>query len=148
VTAHRNGHLHHSRHARVTGITQSGGTADDVARLLGIDRDAAIAAMSRARVWHKQHPGDHRAHAVAVALPADVIKGEPACAAVDPELFFIGDARGWHNTYEAARQVCAGCEVRNPCAEYAIADASLAGMWGGLAPNERDAIRRRKRGTT
>lgn len=148
MTAHRNEHLQHSRHARVTGIIQSGGTADDVARLLDIDRDAAISAMSRARAWHAAHPGDHRVHAVGVALPVDIILGGPACAGVDPELFFIGDHRGAHNTYDQARRVCAACEVRLPCAEYAIADASLAGMWGGLDPQERVAIRRQKRGTT
>jgi WhiB family transcriptional regulator, redox-sensing transcriptional regulator len=138
-------HLQHSRHARVTGIIQSGGTTDDVMRLLCLDRDNATAAIARAKEWHRRNPGDHRHHAVGIALPADVIKGEPACAGVDPELFFIGDYRGAHNTYDAARTVCAACEVRAACAEYAIADASLHGLWGGLDPQERADIRRMKR---
>ena len=139
-------HLSHSRHARVIGITQSGGTTEDVMRLLMLDRDNAIAAIGRAKEWHRRHPGDHRVHAVSPSLPVEVIKGGPACAGTDPELFFIGDYRGAHNTYDAARRVCATCYVRNPCAEYAIADASLAGMWGGLDPQERVEIRRMKRG--
>ena len=145
MTAHTNPHLHHSRHARVTGIVQSGGTADDVARLLQLDRDAAISAMSRARDWHRRHPGDYTAHAIAAGLPREVILGGPACAEVDPELFFLGDLRGKENTYDHARKVCLRCPVRLPCAEYAIADPALAGMWGGLTPQERVDLRRQRR---
>jgi WhiB family redox-sensing transcriptional regulator len=138
-------HLTHSRHARVTGITQSGGGVEDVMRLLDLDRESAVTAMSRARDWHRRNPGDHRHHAVSPSLPVEVIKGGPACAGVDPELFFIGDHRGAHNTYDTARRICATCEVRVPCAEYAIADPSLHGLWGGLDPQERIDIRRMKR---
>jgi len=140
-------HLHLSRHAQVTGILQAGGAVDDVARILGLDRDHAQKAIERAREWHQRNPGDHRHHAVPPALPPEVVNGGPACAEVDPELFFIGDQRGAHNTYDQARRVCAACHVRAPCAAYAVADQSLAGMWGGLTPQERDAIRRQKRGT-
>jgi WhiB family redox-sensing transcriptional regulator len=43
-----------------------------------------------------------------------------------------------------AKKVCAQCFVRAECAEYAIADASLEGIWGGLSMLERRAIRRER----
>jgi WhiB family redox-sensing transcriptional regulator len=139
-----NPHLRHTRHAQVTGILQSGGTARDVARILGLTPDLAEQAIYRARKWHRRHPGDHTGSAVPLGVPLQVIRGGPACAEVDPELFFIGETRNADAGVDAAaRKVCAGCPVRTPCAEYALADPSLHGIWGGLSADERRDMRRR-----
>jgi len=41
-----------------------------------------------------------------------------------------------------ARAVCAGCEVRSDCLDYALADPSLGGVWAGTSERERRRIRR------
>ncbi len=41
-----------------------------------------------------------------------------------------------------ARAVCAGCSVREECLDYAMADESLSGVWGGMTERERKAMRR------
>ena len=42
----------------------------------------------------------------------------------------------------AARGVCAGCPVREPCLAYAVAE-DLEGVWAGTSKRERRAMRRR-----
>lgn len=46
-----------------------------------------------------------------------------------------------------ARSFCEECPVREECLEYALADADLQGMWGNTVEDERDRIRRERRGT-
>ena len=36
-----------------------------------------------------------------------------------------------------AKAICAGCEVRQECLDYAIAKRETRGIWGGLTPVER-----------
>jgi WhiB family transcriptional regulator, redox-sensing transcriptional regulator len=53
----------------------------------------------------------------------------------DPDLVFDGpdaDALG----------VCAGCEVRPSCADYALAENIAEGVWGGLTEKDRKVARR------
>lgn len=38
---------------------------------------------------------------------------------------------------EAAKDLCAQCDVRIECLEAALAQREPAGIWGGLAPDER-----------
>ena len=52
-------------------------------------------------------------------------------------MFFPG--RG--ETAGPARQVCAGCPVRQPCLDYAITNRITYGIWGGLTERERRALR-------
>ncbi|WP_339121130.1 WhiB family transcriptional regulator [Pseudonocardia sp. D17] len=62
------------------------------------------------------------------------------CAQTDPESFFPekgGSVR--------AKRICAGCEVRAECLEYALAQDERFGIWGGLSERERRPLRR---GTT
>jgi WhiB family redox-sensing transcriptional regulator len=42
------------------------------------------------------------------------------------------------------RELCATCPVRVECLEYALADESLTGLWGGTTDTERRMIRRRR----
>jgi WhiB family redox-sensing transcriptional regulator len=41
----------------------------------------------------------------------------------------------------AAREVCAGCPVREECLIYALDDDSLQGVWGGTSALQRRAMR-------
>lgn len=42
-----------------------------------------------------------------------------------------------------AKNICAGCPVRNLCLEYALDNEEDFGIWGGLTPRERRMVRRR-----
>jgi WhiB family redox-sensing transcriptional regulator len=66
-----------------------------------------------------------------------------ACRDTDPELFFpIGNAGPGQQQLDRAKQVCAGCQVRTPCLEWALASGQEAGVWGGTSEDERRALRR------
>ena len=62
-----------------------------------------------------------------------------ACRGTNLEVFFPerGESAG------PARQVCAGCPVRQPCLDYAITNRITHGIWGGLTERERRALRSR-----
>jgi WhiB family redox-sensing transcriptional regulator len=62
------------------------------------------------------------------------------CLGVDPDLFF--PERG-ASTREA-KGVCAGCEVRVECLEYALRNGEKFGIWGGMSERERRRIRRQR----
>ena len=62
------------------------------------------------------------------------------CIGVDPDLFF--PERG-ASTREA-KAVCRGCEVRDDCLEYALANGEKFGIWGGLSERERRRVRRQR----
>jgi WhiB family redox-sensing transcriptional regulator len=51
--------------------------------------------------------------------------------------------RGPKDAYEAAKRVCAVCQVQRECLEYALADRDLTGCWGGTTDAERREMRRR-----
>lgn len=63
------------------------------------------------------------------------------CISADPEAFFP-DA-GMNTELMTAKRICGRCEIRSECAEWAIRHES-DGLWGGLMPKERQAIRRRR----
>lgn len=62
------------------------------------------------------------------------------CLGVDPDLFF--PERG--ASTKEAKAVCQGCEVRDDCLEYALANGEKFGIWGGLSERERRRIRRQR----
>ncbi|MFN8016199.1 MAG: WhiB family transcriptional regulator [Acidimicrobiia bacterium] len=62
------------------------------------------------------------------------------CLGVDPDLFF--PERG-ASTREA-KSVCAGCEVKGECLEYALTNGEKFGIWGGLSERERRRLRRQR----
>ncbi len=47
-------------------------------------------------------------------------------------------------SHEAARRVCAGCEVRSECLDYALEQGIHHGVWGGTSEAERGRLRRRR----
>jgi WhiB family redox-sensing transcriptional regulator len=44
--------------------------------------------------------------------------------------------------YTGAKAVCSSCPVRAECLDYALADPSLVGCWGGTTERERRDLRR------
>lgn len=61
------------------------------------------------------------------------------CAQTDPEAFF--PEKG--GSTREAKRVCAFCEVRAECLDYALANDERFGIWGGLSERERRKFRRR-----
>jgi len=71
---------------------------------------------------------------------------DAGCRAQDPELFFPpANAGPVSAQVEAAKAVCAACVVREECLEWAIRTFQDSGVWGGLAEEERRALRRARR---
>ena len=60
------------------------------------------------------------------------------CAQVDPELFFPEKGQPSRD----AKKICAGCEVRKQCLQWAIATNQRHGVWGGLTSRERNILAR------
>jgi WhiB family redox-sensing transcriptional regulator len=74
------------------------------------------------------------------ALPVPALAGwryQAACRGTDLEVFFPG--RG--EPAEPARQICAGCPVRQPCLDYALSHGITHGIWGGLTERDRRPLR-------
>jgi WhiB family redox-sensing transcriptional regulator len=69
-----------------------------------------------------------------------------ACKKADPELFFpVSEAGPARCEVAAAKAVCAGCGVRQPCLDYALATSQLHGVWGGTTEDERRVLAARLR---
>ena len=69
-----------------------------------------------------------------------------ACKTLPLEMFFPpAEQEG-----EAAKTICSGCTVKEPCLEAALAAGERFGIWGGLTSEERQGIvsRRRARAAT
>ncbi len=61
------------------------------------------------------------------------------CAQTDPEAFF--PEKG--GSTREAKRVCASCEVRGECLDFALANDERFGIWGGLSERERRKMKRR-----
>ena len=64
-----------------------------------------------------------------------------ACRQVPVELFFPPAEQ----EADEAKALCALCEVRQPCLEFAIAAGERFGVWGGLTPQERRSLIAKRR---
>lgn len=62
------------------------------------------------------------------------------CRGVEQDLFF--PERG--ASTRKAKAICAACEVRTECLDYAIRQGERFGIWGGLSERERRRIRRQR----
>jgi WhiB family redox-sensing transcriptional regulator len=60
------------------------------------------------------------------------------CAQTDPEAFF--PEKG--GSTREAKKVCASCQVRAECLEYALANDERFGIWGGLSERERRRVKK------
>ncbi len=66
-----------------------------------------------------------------------------ACRRADPALFFCpeGERGPTRDRRElAAKTVCLSCPVIRECREHALAVREPYGVWGGLTPEEREAL--------
>jgi WhiB family transcriptional regulator, redox-sensing transcriptional regulator len=65
-----------------------------------------------------------------------------ACRSTDPDLFFPVSSAGKSLEQVAeAKAVCACCLVRRQCLAFALRTRQAHGIWGGLAPEERNPQR-------
>jgi WhiB family redox-sensing transcriptional regulator len=74
---------------------------------------------------------------------------DAACGGYPTHWFFLEraeEAKGEVYGYHRAREICAGCPVKEPCLEYALAapNGVSHGMWGGTSPRERRQIRKHR----
>lgn len=63
------------------------------------------------------------------------------CRNYPPSAFFPSDGVG----VDAARQICDGCPVKEPCLEYALTQRIDHGVWGGCSERERRRLLKRRR---
>ncbi len=75
----------------------------------------------------------------AMLTPDDPLWQEKAlCAQTDPEAFF--PEKG--GSTREAKRICLGCDVKDACLEYALANDERFGIWGGLSERERRRLKR------
>ena len=63
---------------------------------------------------------------------------EALCAQTDPEAFF--PEKG--GSTREAKKVCASCDVKAECLEYALSNDERFGIWGGLSERERRRLKK------
>ncbi|MEY4417971.1 MAG: hypothetical protein RIQ88_409 [Actinomycetota bacterium] len=61
------------------------------------------------------------------------------CSQTDPEAFFPEKGGSTRD----AKKICSGCDVRQQCLDYALANDERFGIWGGLSERERRKLKRR-----
>jgi WhiB family redox-sensing transcriptional regulator len=84
---------------------------------------------------------DAVAHAMEEGFAMDW-RHRSACLDENPDLFFpIGQAGPALAQVEVAKQVCRGCEVREPCLAWALEAGLDHGVLGGLTDAERRILR-------
>lgn len=78
--------------------------------------------------------------------------GDPLCSQVDPDMFFpVETFQGAMRSSEVylhekeVKAICAECPLKAPCAEYALKDLEIQGIWGGLSWTDRRRLLRRAR---
>ena len=69
----------------------------------------------------------------------------PSCATVGGDYWFPEKEQGKMSYVDGqyAKSICRGCPHRRECAEWGILKENY-GIWGGLAPRERFAIRQKR----
>jgi WhiB family redox-sensing transcriptional regulator len=83
----------------------------------------------------------HRVQAADLEVAAEGTWWDRArCTETDPEAFFpeFGEST------KGAEKVCAGCEVRAECLEFALDNDELYGVWGGVPEFERRELRQER----
>ena len=61
---------------------------------------------------------------------------EGLCRQTDPEVFFPVPG----GSTREAKKVCADCEVRAECLDWALENRQEFGVWGGLGPEARQRL--------
>jgi WhiB family transcriptional regulator, redox-sensing transcriptional regulator len=70
---------------------------------------------------------------------------EAACRPFDSELFFPDGAAYRNSDVARAKAVCRKCPVREACLQAAMDGREKTGIWGGMTPQERMSLQRRRR---
>jgi WhiB family redox-sensing transcriptional regulator len=65
-------------------------------------------------------------------------QADAVCAQTDPEAFFPEKGGSTRD----AKKICAGCDVKAQCLEYALANDERFGIWGGLSERERRKLKK------
>lgn len=69
-------------------------------------------------------------------------RNQAACSLEDPELFFpIGSSGAAELQTTQAKSVCWRCPSMDACLEWALETGQESGVWGGLAEDERRALK-------
>ena len=71
-----------------------------------------------------------------VGIKAPGFDGTQICAQTDPEVFFPDESSDPRLTLNMARKICASCEFKEPCLEYAIKNSDLVGVWAGTTQKQ------------
>lgn len=66
---------------------------------------------------------------------------EALCAQTDPDIFY--PEKG--GSTAPATSVCANCQVRSECLEYAVTNDIRHGIWGGTSDNDRKRLSRERK---
>jgi WhiB family redox-sensing transcriptional regulator len=66
-------------------------------------------------------------------------QAEALCAQTDPEAFFPEKGGSTRD----AKRICAGCDVKAQCLDYALENDERFGIWGGLSERERRKLKKR-----
>ena len=64
--------------------------------------------------------------------------GKGLCAQTDPDAFFPEVGKSGRE----AKSICGRCEVSIQCLDFALADLTLLGIWGGLSHSERRQLKK------
>lgn len=64
-----------------------------------------------------------------------------ACQGLDPDIFYPAS----EDDADEAKAICAQCNVRQVCLEYALVNRERDGVWGGLTDRERRRLARQRR---
>lgn len=82
-------------------------------------------------------------------VPDFLLKDDPSCAQVDPEMFFPVESETINNRTQAvyrnlaeAKEICRSCPLIVDCLAYALKNGEI-GIWGGTTEDQRVALRRR-----
>lgn len=86
---------------------------------------------------------DQRSRPPQFQIPTEDWTRGAMCAQVDPELFWPGKGHEGQAQAAKAKKVCESCTVRLKCLAYALRRDEQDGIWGGLSPRQRRALKRR-----
>ena len=80
-------------------------------------------------------------------LESGVWRSTASCRDTDPALFFpVGTSGAALEQIATAKAVCADCQVKDLCFEFALKTNQDSGVWGGTSEEERRQVRRERNG--
>src|SRR6266516_2512713 len=132
--------------------------AEQLANLLGVTTNYVRHVTSKLRAEQGIAPLDQRAEATRAKLAQPPVTPTPdaqygdwrrdaACREADTELFFPEESSGTSHQVTRAKEICASCQVRQPCLETALhgpqAHNDHHGIFAGTTAKQRVKLRGR-----